>query len=66
VTVRAGTTFEVDTPRPLFQTTLDLTAFRQTYAVAADGNRFLLNTPIERVAEPLTVVLNWPALMNAR
>jgi eukaryotic-like serine/threonine-protein kinase len=66
VTVKAGTTFEVETPRPLFQTTLDLTAFRQTYAIAADGNRFLLNTPIERVAQPLTVVLNWPALMNAK
>jgi eukaryotic-like serine/threonine-protein kinase len=66
VTVKANTTFEVDTPRPLFQTTLDLTAFRQTYEVSADGSRFLLNTPIERVAQPLTVVLNWPALMNAK
>jgi len=63
VTVNAGTTFEVDTPRPLFQTTLDPRAFRQSYAVSADG-RFLLNTPVETAAHPLTVVLNWPALLK--
>ena len=66
VTVTAGTTFEVGTPRPLFQTTLDPTAFRQTYEASADGNRFLLNAIIESAAQPLTVVLNWPALMSAR
>jgi hypothetical protein len=66
VIVKAGTTFEVDSPRPLFQTTLELTAFRQTYAVSADGNRFLLNTPVEQAAQPFTVVLNWPALLRAK
>jgi dipeptidyl aminopeptidase/acylaminoacyl peptidase len=48
VTVTAGATFEVDSPRPLFQTTLEPAAFRQTYDVSADGNRFLLNTPVKR------------------
>jgi eukaryotic-like serine/threonine-protein kinase len=65
VPVKSGTTFEVDSPRPLFQTTLDPTTFRQSYAVSADGNRFLLNTPVETVSQPLTVVLNWPALLTS-
>jgi len=64
VTVKAGATFEVDSPRTLFQTSLEVTSFRQAYAVSADGNRFLLNTPVEAVAQPLTVVLNWPALLK--
>jgi eukaryotic-like serine/threonine-protein kinase len=64
VAVMAGTTLEVDSPRPLFQTTLDPAAFRQMYAVSADGNRFLLNAQLETVAQPLTVVLNWPALIR--
>jgi serine/threonine protein kinase len=64
VTVKAGATFEADTPRPLFETTLDVTQFRQTYAISADGQRFLLNAAIETDAPPLTVVLNWPALLK--
>jgi serine/threonine protein kinase len=64
VTVKAGATFEAATPRSLFETTLDLTQFRQTYAISADGQRFLLNAPIETDAPPLTVVLNWQALLK--
>jgi eukaryotic-like serine/threonine-protein kinase len=64
VTVKASTTFEADIPRPLFETTLDVTQFRQTYAVSADGNRFLLNASIDTGTPPLTVVLNWPALLK--
>ena len=64
VTVKAGATFEAATPRPLFETTLDLTQFRQSYAISADGQRFLLNAPIETDAPPLTVVLNWQALLK--
>jgi eukaryotic-like serine/threonine-protein kinase len=64
VTVKAGATFEVDTPHPLFQTTIDPEGFRQLYAVSADGNRFLLNAPVDTVGQPLTAVLNWPALVK--
>jgi Tol biopolymer transport system component len=66
VTVTTGTTFEVGSPHPLFQTTLDPTAFRQMYEASADGNRFLLNAVIESAAQPLSVVLNWPALLSAK
>jgi hypothetical protein len=37
VTVKTGATFEADAPRTLFQTELDVTAVRQSYAVSADG-----------------------------
>ena len=50
----------------LFQTALNVTDQRQAYAVAADGQRFLLNTPVESASTPMTVVLNWPALLIRR
>jgi eukaryotic-like serine/threonine-protein kinase len=64
VTVKTGDTFERETPRPLFQTALSLVDLRQTYAVSADGRRFLLNTPVETASSPMTIVLNWPALLK--
>ena len=57
-------TFEADVPRTLFQTELNVNALRQSYAVSADGQRFLLNTSLEASAPPMTVVLNWPALLK--
>ena len=64
VTVRAGASFDAQTPRPLFETRLDGAALRQTYAVSADGNRFLLNVALESGAPPVTIVINWPALLK--
>jgi eukaryotic-like serine/threonine-protein kinase len=63
VTIRPGTTFEAERPHSLFQTALTLSAFRQEYSVSADGQRFLLNAPLETTESPMTVVLNWPALL---
>ncbi len=62
--VKTGNTFERDTPQKLFQTTLNLTDFAHTYAVAADGKRFLLNTPVESASPPMTIVLNWRSLLK--
>jgi serine/threonine protein kinase/Tol biopolymer transport system component len=56
-------TFEVRGTEALFATTLDTTAPRQTYAVAPDG-RFLLNARVSTSNAPLTLVLNWPALLK--
>ena len=50
--------------RALFQTELNVTEMRQSYAVSADGQRFLLNTPLEAGSPPITVVLNWAALLK--
>ena len=36
--------------------------FRMQYDVASDGNRFLINVPIDDAAPAITLVLNWTAL----
>jgi len=66
VNAMAGTkpTFEVETPRPLFDS--HLAQFAQNavfeYDVTADGKRFLLNTVVGGTPAPLlNVVLNWDA-----
>ena len=58
VEVKANTSgLEFSAPKPLFDThTTD------RYAVTADGQRFLINTPVEESASaPITVILNWTA-----
>ncbi len=62
-TVAASDGFEVRGIEPLFATTLDVGADRQTYAVAPDG-RFLLKVPLATSSAPLIVVLNWTALLK--
>ena len=38
---------------------------RSPYDVTADGERFLVRaTPTQQAAQPLTVIVNWPALMK--
>jgi Tol biopolymer transport system component len=64
VSVKTDVAFEADAPRALFQTELNTGELRQTYAVSADGHRFLLNTPLEEEEPPIAVVLNWPALLK--
>ncbi|HSE62641.1 MAG TPA: protein kinase [Thermoanaerobaculia bacterium] len=70
VAVKEGPTFDADAVTPLFSTRL-----RQhvssgdlfTYDVAADGQRFLLNTDVGEVtSSPLTVVLNWTADLKSK
>jgi Tol biopolymer transport system component len=64
VTVKTGPTFEAEAPRVLFETTLPAVAPRQTYAVSADGQRFLLNAPVDTESPPMTIVLNWTGLLK--
>jgi Tol biopolymer transport system component len=63
-TVKTGQIFESEAPHALFGTTLEYGALRQTYSVSADGQRFLLNTPADTVSSPMTIVLNWTALLK--
>lgn len=52
-----ASSFEFSVPKPLFEA--QTTGY---YAVTGDGQRFLLNTPVEESASaPITVVLNWAA-----
>ena len=68
-----GSTFEVADVHPLFHLRLapgppiyDLgpAAGQIGYEVSADGQRFLVNSPVESDATPITVILNWPAKLN--
>jgi eukaryotic-like serine/threonine-protein kinase len=61
VTVKSGATIDATAPRSLFETTLPITPNRQTYAVSPDGQRFLLNAPLEVASPPMTIVENWTA-----
>jgi Tol biopolymer transport system component len=63
---RTGDTVRAGTPKNLFPVTR-ITNRRNRYVVSADGQRFLAVTaPPEKTPEPLTVVLNWPALLNQK
>jgi len=61
VSVKKQPAFEAGIPAPLFDVRVSgLTDVRTHYAVSADGQRFLVNTPTEdRSASPITVVVNW-------
>jgi Tol biopolymer transport system component len=62
-----GSTFEIATIRPLFQTQVRLRPTVQGYGcdVSPDGQRFLVNTLAEEAAPaPITLVVNWPALLK--
>jgi Tol biopolymer transport system component len=61
VDVRAGGgTFESGPPRALFQTNMKHGYGGYGYAVAPDGQRFLINTPVEPPGTaPLIIILNW-------
>jgi Tol biopolymer transport system component len=59
----AGASFRVGAVRPLFK--MAVGGPRYAYDVSADGQRFLVNTIIERTGSaPITVVVNWPATMR--
>ena len=60
--VRSGSGFEWDAPRPLFQTEIvDLGPFRGCwgYAVAPDGQRFLILTRRPQGSSPAVAVVGW-------
>ena len=63
VTVRAGS-LEAGAPHPLFELRANSTPGTQ-YDVTADGQRFIVSVPVQAEgASPLTLVLNWPALLQ--
>ena len=54
----AGATFQPGIPQPLFETHISSPFVR--FAVTANGQRFLLPSPVTGVnTSPLTVVINW-------
>ena len=62
VDVKLGATFEMGTPKPLFQTRVTNFTSPNRYDVTADGQRFLVNSSVEENSRnPLVVILNWAA-----
>lgn len=62
VEVTLGSTFATGAPQPLFQTQVARYDAPNRYVVAGDGQRFLVNSPVEEINQtPITVVLNWIA-----
>ncbi len=60
VQVSTGETFKAGLPEVLFEAHLVPVVQRNRYAATADGERFLLLTPMESQANPpMTVVQNW-------
>jgi Tol biopolymer transport system component len=60
VPVQLGASFESGTPKALFSIEASESA-EISYDVAADGQRFIINSPIPGTAAPPTVLLNWAA-----
>jgi hypothetical protein len=63
----SGAQFSMDRPQRLFDIRVPTPALgtRSTYAVANDGNRFLVNMWDPKApVTPLTVVLNWPSTIR--
>ena len=48
----------------LFQTKIRVTATSDQFAVTGDGQRFLLIQSTENETKPLSVILNWQALLR--
>lgn len=64
VSVRREPSFEAGIPQALFDTHIPfaIEGSRSEYAVTADGQRFLVNTPEGGAPPPtITVVMNWTA-----
>lgn len=66
VTINADSVFEPSIPKVLFQTQITANIeSRNHYVVTADGQRFLINTPLKEIATaPINVVVNWSATLK--
>jgi len=70
VAIKSDTAVEVGTAVPLFEARMlngpnTAVGFRQQYDVTRDGQRFLINVPLEDAApSPITVVVNWTASLK--
>jgi hypothetical protein len=52
--------FRSGKPAPLFEVRLEVERRRSRYQVASNGQRFLVNVPLEStLSQPITVVTNW-------
>ena len=65
VALTPGTAILPGTPKPLFQTDLNVSSIIDQYAVTGDGQRFLILTPTGEASQsPITVVVNWTSSLT--
>ena len=66
VTVKTKGRFEAGSPSKLFDVPVRLRLPEQAdpYAVAPDGQRFLVLSPDEALSTPITVTINWPSALS--
>lgn len=65
VDLTLGPRVESGNPRMLFDTGIIApSAITEHYAVTADGQRFLVQLPVDTNAPPIHVITNWTALLN--
>ena len=62
VTIALSPTLQIAPPRQLFVVTDR--AVNDIYDVSPDGQRFLVNTAVQRDPAPITVVLNWTSALR--
>jgi dipeptidyl aminopeptidase/acylaminoacyl peptidase len=64
--VTTGSTFSIDTPRPLFQTRMRPTypPYPVDYDVTADAQRFLINAVRPDTGPVISIVANWSELLK--
>ena len=64
VEIKTDKAFESSIPRELFQGNMK-NGFAYSYAVTADGQRFLISAPVDAATNaPMTIVLNWTASLK--
>jgi hypothetical protein len=66
IRLNSAHTIEPGKPVTLFMTRIGLAMTRneinrQQYMVSSNSQRFLINTAIEQVISPITIILNWKA-----
>jgi len=62
VDIKIGSMLEISAPKALFQTQVIRYEAPNRYVVTGDGQRFLVNSPVEAGSQtPITVVVNWIA-----
>jgi Tol biopolymer transport system component len=60
----SGENIRLGVPKPLFKRSTLISGRGRPYDVSRDGKRFLVNLPAEGfAAAPITVVVNWPAML---
>jgi dipeptidyl aminopeptidase/acylaminoacyl peptidase len=66
IDVIPGAMFKTGVPKFLFETRLrHPTPVMDQYGVSPDGHKFLVAEPLEPVAKPITMVLNWPSAIRS-